>query len=120
MTTGDKKQNTSLLIIYGLPALTVLLGALIGSWFTYLVQSRHVDVKLVEIAVGILRAEPKENIRPAREWAAKVLVKYSDVALSDEAMKALMNYRLPIRYLNGNGNGNGNIRRDLNEERPAQ
>ena len=39
------------------------------------------DVKMVEIAVGILAKEPTDPIKPVREWAVDVLSEYSDVSL---------------------------------------
>ncbi len=56
-----------------------LLGAIIGTigavatgWFTYASKDEELRVHLVEIAIGILRADPKEDVAPARNWAISV------------------------------------------------
>ncbi|MEG6507732.1 hypothetical protein V6C03_01995 [Methyloligella sp. 2.7D] len=69
----------------------------VGGWFvTYWTQDRALQVKMVEIAVGILRAEPKENIRPAREWAVDVISEYSYVPLKPEVQRALLEHRVDV------------------------
>jgi hypothetical protein len=69
------------------------LGAGIGAGVTYLNTNRQMDVKMVEIAVGILSQEPKENIAPAREWAVDVIDHYAQVSLSPQVRDALVNNR---------------------------
>lgn len=64
-------------------------GSLLGYWG----QSRAMEVKMVEIAVGILRAEPEANIRPAREWAVDVISEYSEVPMSKAAREALLSHQ---------------------------
>ena len=61
-----------------------LLGALIGavavvaaSWFSFASKDEELRVHLVEIAIGILRADPKEDVSPARGWAMDAIDKYS-------------------------------------------
>ncbi len=50
---------------------------------------------MVEIAVGILSQEPKENIAPARRWAVEVINHYSGkVPLSQEVQDALVNNKV--------------------------
>jgi hypothetical protein len=83
-----------------------IIAALIGAAVTLVVvgaaslidfwgKERAMDVKMVEIAVGILRTEPTENTRPVRDWAVDVLGHYSkDVPLSEGAREALKGHRL--------------------------
>jgi hypothetical protein len=68
---------------------TGIVGAVLG----YQSKNREMDVKMVEIAVGILSQEPKEGIAPAREWAVDVINGYSDVKVTPEARAALVKYR---------------------------
>ena len=63
-------------------ALVGLAGALLGAvgnaatgWFTYASKGEEVRVRLVEIALTILR----EKVTPAREWAMKVIERNSRV-----------------------------------------
>ena len=44
----------------------------------------------VEIAIGILRAEPKEDVAPARGWAIDVIERDSGVKFSPEDRAALL------------------------------
>ena len=53
-------------------------------------NNRQMDVKMVEIAVGILGQEPKDNIAPAREWAVDVIDHYAEVKPSPEVRFALV------------------------------
>ncbi len=62
----------------------VIAGSLIAGGFAFLNTSREMDVKMVEIAVGILSQEPKENIAPAREWAVDVIERNANVTPSQE------------------------------------
>lgn len=77
-------------------AVAALLGGIVGSWLDFDVRDRQLDVRLVEIAVGILQAEPKDNIRPAREWAVDVIAKYSNVPISPASRVALIDNSLKI------------------------
>jgi hypothetical protein len=53
---------------------------------------------MVEIAVGILQAEPDARIRPARQWAVALLQYYStEVPLPDEVASLLIEEQLPGR-----------------------
>ncbi|WP_128292029.1 hypothetical protein [Afifella aestuarii] len=70
-------------------AVSAIIGGLIVAVPSYLTRDRELDVKMVEIAVGILAQEPKENIAPARKWAVDVIAQYSRVALSPEVRNAL-------------------------------
>jgi hypothetical protein len=44
----------------------------------------------VEIAIGILRVDPKEDVAPARGWALNVIEKNSGVPFSKEDREALL------------------------------
>lgn len=57
--------------------LTVIAAVATG-WFGYASKDEELRVHLVEIAVGILRADPtKEDVAPARDWAMDAINKYS-------------------------------------------
>jgi hypothetical protein len=76
--------------------LTALAGVITGAVVavpSYWGTNREMDVKMVEIAVGILSQDPKENIAPAHEWAVDVVSHYAEVKPSAEVRKALVDYR---------------------------
>ena len=53
--------------------------------FSYFTEARGQDIRLVELGIGILRADPtKEEVAPARGWALDVIEKYSDVTFQRE------------------------------------
>ncbi len=60
-------------------------------------KGRELDIKTVELGVGILRAGPQETgSRAAREWAVNVIERYSGVPFSAEARKELLNNSLSV------------------------
>ncbi len=78
------------LIAAGAALVTGVLGAVLG----YMSNNRQMDVKMVEIAVGILGQEPKDNIAPAREWAVDVIEHYAEVKPSAAVRAALVNNKV--------------------------
>jgi hypothetical protein len=50
---------------------------------------REANVRLVEVAVGVLQQPLSPSTRVMRVWAAAVVDKYSEVPLGDAARKAL-------------------------------
>jgi hypothetical protein len=74
-------------------AMIGLFGGLAIALPTYWGNNRQMDVKMVEIAVGILSAEPKDNITPAREWAVEVIDHYSEVKLAADVKTSLIKFR---------------------------
>jgi hypothetical protein len=70
-------------------------GGLAGSVLTYWSTDREMDVKMVEMAVGILSQDPTDNIAPARQWAVDVISHYSEKAVkpSPQVREALVNFK---------------------------
>jgi hypothetical protein len=75
----------------------LLVAALVGAVATiavgyvgYASKSEELHVHLVEIAMSILRADPKESVAPARRWAIDVIEKNSGVNFSPEDRAALL------------------------------
>jgi hypothetical protein len=76
-------------------ALVGAAGAIIGgamvAFVDYVVREREIDVKMVEIAVGLLREDPKGPLQPARQWAVEVIDDLSGIKLTPAARAALVN-----------------------------
>ena len=72
---------------------------LLGVWFTHIQKNRETNVRMVEMAINILKAKPDETSQPLREWSIKVLNEYSSIKLSKEAQEILRNHPLPGRFL---------------------
>ena len=109
-----------------------LIGTLATGFYTYANRNRELDIRLVEIGIGILRADPKEtNLKAARGWAVKVIEDYSKVNFSEADRATLLDkpllYRsdVPIRYKNDFqpydfGAAMGKWREELREEEEAE
>jgi hypothetical protein len=50
-----------------------------AGYLAFASKDQELKVHLVEIAIGILRADPKEDVTPARGWALDVIEKNSGV-----------------------------------------
>ena len=93
MADSGGSGGTSPLVV----ALVAVLSALIGAgatlgvaYFTFASKDQELKVHLVEIAIGILRADPKEDVTPARGWALDVIEKNSGVPFTQEDRQALL------------------------------
>jgi hypothetical protein len=76
-------------------AMIACLGAIVSAFYSYANRNRELDIKLVEVGLSILRADPKETqTNGAREWAIKIVETYSGQAFSEEAKKELLNRKL--------------------------
>ena len=78
-------------------AITGVVGALAGfggavatGLFSFASKDEELRVHLVEIAIGILRADPKEDVAPARAWAIEVVEKNSGVNFDEKDRAALL------------------------------
>jgi hypothetical protein len=71
-------------------ALGVVGAALATGYFSAASKDEELRVHLVEIAIGILRADPKEDVAPARAWAIEVIEKNSGVAFEAKDRDALL------------------------------
>jgi hypothetical protein len=76
---------------------TVIIAAIIAgavsfatAWFSFASKDQELRVHLVEIAIGILRADPKEDVTPARAWAIDVIEKNSGVKFVPTDRDALL------------------------------
>ena len=59
-------------------------------WFSYASKDEELRVHLVELAISILRADPKEGVTPARGWAINVMEKNSGITFDKEDRDALL------------------------------
>jgi hypothetical protein len=48
------------------------MAAVATGWFSFASKDEELRVHLVEIAIGILRADPKEDVAPARDGQLKL------------------------------------------------
>jgi hypothetical protein len=76
-------------------AAIAFLGAIASAFYTYTARNRELDIELVKIGIGILRADPKETqTAGAREWAIRLVEARSGQPFSEEARKELLQNQL--------------------------
>lgn len=74
-----------------------LIGAFVTAEFTYWNRDRELNIRLVEIAIGILRDDPeKSGVSAARRWAIDVIQINSGVNFEQSERDVLL--RKPIGY----------------------
>jgi hypothetical protein len=75
-------------------AVPSLFGALVGSLivplFNLVASERQVDLKKLELSIGILREAPKKDSDPLRAWALSVLEKQSGQTFTQAQRDALL------------------------------
>jgi hypothetical protein len=85
-------------------AAIAFLGAVASAFYTYTARNRELDIELVKIGIGILRADPKETqTSGAREWAIDVIETHSRRKFSDVAKSELLQNKLGYEYSGGYG-----------------
>jgi len=76
-----------------LPVITICVAYMLNAS----IQDRSARVRMVELAVEILKADPKPDTNASymRGWAIEVLQRNSEVPLPKEALRTLMELPLP-------------------------
>jgi hypothetical protein len=74
----------------------LVIGALISGGFSYLNHQGDMDAKMIELSVGVLRADPTPETSPLREWAIDTIEKRAKFSFSAEQRAALLKRRLPF------------------------
>jgi hypothetical protein len=82
---------TPLAAVFGL-----LIGSLVTAWFGYIGHSQDLDVKMVEIGIGILRAPADDDIASIRSWALDVIEKKSGFPFTEEQREVLLQKPLDL------------------------
>jgi hypothetical protein len=93
----SSSKMTAALVALGTTAGAVL-GATVTPLVNYWTNERQMDVKMVEIGIGVLRAPPKEDIAVIRSWAIDVIEKSSGRAFTKQQRDALLNQELPMLW----------------------
>jgi hypothetical protein len=91
-------QTTTLVAVAGV--LGTLLGATVSPLVNYLTNERQVDVKMLEIGLGILREPPKEDAQTMRAWAIEIIEKSSGRPFSEQQRDILLKKELTVRVRN--------------------
>jgi hypothetical protein len=93
---GMRDRIEAALINSTIPALVAVATAIISSYVLYANSLREHDAKMVEIAIGILRAKPDENVIGARRWAIRVVNAHSGTPFTKADEEALLRNAIPF------------------------
>jgi hypothetical protein len=74
-----------------------LAGALVTGAFNYFGHKSDLDAKMIELSVGILRAEPTPETSPLREWAIDVIDKRANFSFNAAQRATLLKKELPFK-----------------------
>jgi hypothetical protein len=90
-------MNTDIRVVV-ISAITALITSGLVALVDYTVRKREMDIKMMEIAVGLLKEEANGPLQPARAWAVDVISYYSKggVPLSDDANVALGGHSIDV------------------------
>ena len=78
-----------------LVALLLFAGLVLATWFSHISKERELRLRMVELAVDILREDPKDaNWAKLRGWVVRVIQNSSPVKLTPEEENALKEIRL--------------------------
>ena len=96
METGGKKDFWDKLKIGAFIAIPIVV-AIVGGMANYLLKGKDVEVRMVELAVGILKEDPQDNpkITDLRKWATSTINEYSKIKLTKKAIEELEEKPLP-------------------------
>jgi hypothetical protein len=101
MTKGPKdiwdKMHASATLIASV--FVPLAVAFVGSSYTNAMKEAENKLRYVELAIGVLRAEPSRETDALRGWAVEVLSSQSVVPLSDGAKAQLKASPLTFKFL---------------------
>ena len=61
-----------------------------GNWYTSAISARELNLRYVELALGILSSEPTPEQEPIREWAVEIVNLHSPVTISEEARREIL------------------------------
>jgi hypothetical protein len=87
------------IIAAGIACIGAIASATLPANYSFTNRNRELDIKLVEIGISILRADPKETqTSGARDWAIKVIESYSHQSFSPEAKAQLLDNKLGYTY----------------------
>jgi hypothetical protein len=82
-------------IVSVIVAVVACAGAIVSALYTYTSRNRELDIELIKVGIGILRADPKETqTNGAREWAIQVIETYSRHPFSAQAKSQLLQDKL--------------------------
>jgi hypothetical protein len=106
-----KGREAISIVAAGIACVGAIISAMVPAIYSYSGRTKELDVRLVEIGISILRADPKEaQTKGAREWAINVIEAHSGQTFSNEAKQELLQHKLDLRGLDSYGYDGGDYR----------
>jgi hypothetical protein len=72
-------------------------GAIVTGAFGYFSHQYDLDAKMIELSIGILRAEPTPETTPLREWALDVIDRRANFKFNAVQRAVLLKKELPFK-----------------------
>jgi hypothetical protein len=96
MAEGPPNRRVIISVVAaGIACVGAIISATVPAIYSYNSRNKELDVRLVEIGISILRADPKETqTQGAREWALQVIEAHSGQSFSNEAKQELLKNKL--------------------------
>jgi hypothetical protein len=93
MAEGKESSTAGIAILV---ALATAIGALISPALQYFGHEHEMNVKMVELGVGILRTEATKDGAVMRNWAIDTIERATSRKFSDQERASLLNQALPV------------------------
>jgi hypothetical protein len=94
-----KKVDRSAWLIAAIGVAGGVIGAGITGAFSYLGQKNDLDGKMIELSIGVLRADPTPGSQPLRAWAIDVIQKRGNFTFNQAQQEALLKEALPFKII---------------------
>lgn len=75
--------------------LTPVAVIFVGGFLNNAIKEQETRARYVELAISILRDEPKPNNRNLRDWAVNVVNSYTDMKIQPPVREMLLSHSLP-------------------------
>ena len=75
--------------------LTPVAVIVVGGFLNNAIKEQETRARYVELAISILRDEPKQNNRNLRDWAVNVVNSYTDMKIQPPVRELLLSQSLP-------------------------
>ncbi len=75
--------------------LTPVAVIVVGGFLNNAIKEQETRARYVELAISILRDEPKQNNRNLRDWAVNVVNSYTDMKIQPPVRELLLTQSLP-------------------------
>jgi hypothetical protein len=98
----SKKTDRSAWWLAVAGAIGVVAGALVTGLFSHFDHKGDIDAKMIELSIGVLRAEPTGDSGPLREWAVETIEDRANFKFTPEQHSILVKRPLKVGAYSSN------------------